>query len=211
MVSAGVEIVGEQDRPGRLAALSDGVYAIAITLLVLNIAVPAGLDPAGFRSALHGTLPQLGAYVLSFTIIAIFWDDQRRVLDLLLRTDPVLTRIALAGLGLVALLPFPTSLLARYPHEPLAVAFYSANLAAVDLAQLALLLLVWKRPHLTIVPAGRAVPDAVWSMAATIVVFLLAVPLAFLSTTAAEWFWLALVPAQLTVRIRRRWRRTRQT
>lgn len=91
---------------GRLTALSDGVFAIAMTLLVLNISVPPDLGAAAFHEALREQLPNLGAYALSFVVIAQFWRDHRYVLD---RVDASVDRgghLTLLGLGLVALLPF---------------------------------------------------------------------------------------------------------
>ncbi|MFC7511900.1 TMEM175 family protein [Streptomyces thermocarboxydus] len=56
--------------PDRLVALSDGVFAIAITLLVLDIQVPQGLDSDGFHEALRDVLPNLGAYAISLAVLA---------------------------------------------------------------------------------------------------------------------------------------------
>lgn len=57
----------------RLVALSDGIYAIAMTLLVIDVAVPAGLDDSAFHQALRNALPNLGAFALSFPLTAGFW------------------------------------------------------------------------------------------------------------------------------------------
>ncbi len=65
--------------PERLVALSDGVFAIAVTLLVLDIDVPPGLNDAGFHEALGDVLSNLGAYALSFAVLAGFWRDHRAI------------------------------------------------------------------------------------------------------------------------------------
>jgi uncharacterized membrane protein len=91
----------------RLIALSDGIYAIAMTLLVINVAIPAHLDDAAFHKALGDALPHLGAFALSFTLIAGFCRDHRRILTALPTEPAVITRLPLLGLGLVALLLFP--------------------------------------------------------------------------------------------------------
>jgi len=72
---------GEPPGPGSRPriALSDGIYAIAMTVLVLDVAVPAHLDDAAFHRALSDTLPSLGAFSLSFTLIAGFRRDHRRI------------------------------------------------------------------------------------------------------------------------------------
>ncbi|MFC9645235.1 TMEM175 family protein [Streptomyces mirabilis] len=80
-------------------ALSDGIYAIAMTLLVINVAIPAHLDDAAFHKALSDALPHLGAFALSFTLIAGFWRDHRRILTALPAEQAVITRLTLLGLG----------------------------------------------------------------------------------------------------------------
>ncbi|WP_239149468.1 TMEM175 family protein [Streptomyces sp. SID12501] len=99
------ETHSHENDPGtaRLIVLSDGVYAIAMTLLVINVAVPAHLEDAAFHRALGDALPNLGAFALSFTLIAGFWRDHRRILTALPIETALVTRLILLGLGLVAL------------------------------------------------------------------------------------------------------------
>lgn len=184
----------------RLSALSDGVFAIAMTLLVLDLSVPPGLDGPDFRHALGDAVPNLAAYVLSFGVIAQFWRDHRRILGSVTSVDTAIVTLTLLGLGLIALLPFPTSLLAEYSNEPPAVAVYSGSVALQNLVHLALVITVYRRlgedGERKSVRARRL---DVADLAATVVVFGLAVPLAFVSATAAKWFWLALLPAKHTI------------
>ncbi|UXX92635.1 TMEM175 family protein [Streptomyces sp. AD2-2] len=118
-----------------------------MTLLVINVAVPADLSDAAFHKALSGTLPSLGAFALSFTLIAGFWRDHRRILTAVPVETGVVTRLTLLGLGLVALLPFPTSLLAEYASKPDAVALYASAMAAIHTVHAALLLLTQRQVH----------------------------------------------------------------
>ncbi|WP_434587479.1 TMEM175 family protein [Streptomyces sp. A5-4] len=69
----------DQENPDRLIALSDGISATAMTLLVLDIRVTTDLDTADFRQMPHDPLPKIGAYALSFTILAALWRDHRRI------------------------------------------------------------------------------------------------------------------------------------
>ncbi|MFC9634753.1 TMEM175 family protein [Streptomyces mirabilis] len=83
-----------------------------MTLLVINVAIPAHLDDAAFHKALRDALPHLGAFALiafalSLTLIAGFWRDHRRILTPLPTEPAVITRLTLLGLDLVALLLFP--------------------------------------------------------------------------------------------------------
>lgn len=198
----------------RVEALSDGVFAIAMTLLVLDISVPAGLDSADFHKALSDVLPNIAAYALSFAVIAQFWRDHRSILGAVPRADGAVLGLTLLGLALVALLPFPTSLLAEYTEQALAVAVYSGTVAAINTVHTTLVVSV-RRSETARGPAGPADrgPRATRQRLAvdsgvTAVVFGAAVPLAFVSPAAAMWSWLTLVPLNMVIGRRRR--RTRQ-
>ncbi|HLK16481.1 MAG TPA: TMEM175 family protein [Fimbriimonadaceae bacterium] len=115
----------------RLEALSDGVFAVAITLLVLEIKVPAALGPD--QSLGHELLklwPQFLAFVLSFMSIGIMWMNHHRIFKLLARTDDGLQVVNGALLLLITFVPFPTAVFAQNlmtSHAPAAAAFYSAT------------------------------------------------------------------------------------
>ncbi|MFJ9246517.1 TMEM175 family protein [Streptomyces sp. NPDC101776] len=184
----------------RLIALSDGIFAIAMTLLVINVAVPANLADAAFHKALNDALPSLGAFALSFTLISGFWRDHRRILTALPAETTVVTRLTLLGLGLVALLPFPTGLLAEYASQPDAVALYASAMAAIHAVHVALLLLTQRQVHpAPTSPAALARRRFTAQLASSVLVFGLSIPLAFVDTKAAMWFWIALVPAHYVI------------
>ncbi|MGW6357782.1 TMEM175 family protein [Streptomyces sp. NPDC055092] len=196
-----------ENAPGaaRLIALSDGIYAIAMTLLVINVAVPAHLDDAAFHKALSDALPSLGAFALSFTLIAGFWRDHRRILTALPIDTAVVTRLILLGLGLVALLPFPTGLLAEYASQPEAVALYAGAMAAIHSVHATLLLLTQRQVHPS--PASSAAVARrrfTAQLGSSVLIFGLSVPLAFVNTEAAMWFWLTLIPAHCVLGHQRR-------
>ena len=199
----GPDADGLDDSPHRLINLSDGIFAIAMTLLVLNISVPSGLDGAQFHHALNKSWSGLGAYALSFAVIADRWRDHRRIFRLIHRTNPAVVRLTLALLGVVALLPFPTALLSNYGgSEPLAVAYYAAALGALNLLLLALFVTVWKHPRLQ----ARTVSDRF--ARAMIVDFGTATAIAGISVVVAFTvsagdgllIWIAAVPAGLAAR-----------
>ncbi|MEU6865411.1 TMEM175 family protein [Streptomyces sp. NPDC046876] len=181
----------------RLLALSDGVFAIAMTLLALDIRLPAGLDPARFERALSDVMPNVWAYGLSFLVIAAFWQGHHQIFRYVQEVDGVVIGLGLLALGLIALMPFPTTLLAQYGDRPQSVAVYSGAVAAMGAAQLALTVVLWKRPWL----GSVALPDPVArndvaDLAATVLVFATAVPLAFLSPTGAKLWWAVLIPVK---------------
>jgi TMEM175 potassium channel family protein len=106
---------GEQRqlRTGRLEAFSDGVFAIAITLLVLEIGVPSGSEDdllGAFVDQWHSYL----AYVVSFATIGLLWLEHAVITEHLERADAMLVRLNLLLLMVVSFLPFPTALIAQY-------------------------------------------------------------------------------------------------
>src|SRR6266496_3166263 len=125
---------------GRLEAFSDGVFAIAITLLVLDLAVPARnrSEPGGLAAALGHQWPSYFAYLVSFLIIGIIWVNHHTVFDTVRLVDRPVLFANLALLLFVSALPFPTRLLAEYltagSDSHLAAAVYSATMLAMGLA-----------------------------------------------------------------------------
>ncbi len=188
----------DEGSPDRLLTLSDGIYAIAMTLLVLNVEVPEGLDEAGLRHALAQLWPQLAAYVASFSLLGAFWRDHRRLFLRVRRIDGTLGRLTVASLGAVALLPFPTTVLAEYRLQTPAVALYAAAITLITALHLAIAATLRRRRHLQAEriadELGRAV---VRDLAATVIVFALSVPVAFVSPPAAVCLWVLLVPVKI--------------
>ena len=101
----------------RLIFFSDGVFAIAITLLVLNVAIPVASQVSGssdFVSLLLAALPRLFAYALSFFVIGAYWMAHQRTFHFIERYDRTLAWLNLVFLLFVALVPFPTGLISEY-------------------------------------------------------------------------------------------------
>ena len=115
----------------RVNTLVDGVFAIAMTLLVLDVRLPE--EHAGSNRALWdqiaGLAPQLAAYALSFTMLATFWLALHTLLRLCSGSDRHLVWACLAFLFFVTTLPFTASVLADHMHLALAVGLYWLNLA----------------------------------------------------------------------------------
>ncbi|MEW9518307.1 TMEM175 family protein [Streptomyces tubercidicus] len=197
MVNGGRRARDDEGSAARLLALADGVFAIAMTLLALDITVPDGLDSGGFAQALRDVMPKVWAYVLSLVVIAAFWRGHYQLFRYVRDVDGTVIRLVLLGLGLIALMPFPTTLLAEYADLPQSVAIYSGAVAAMGATQLALTLVLWKRPWLG--SAGLPDPIArndVLDLAVTVLVFAVAIPLAFVSPTGAKLWWAVLIPVR---------------
>ena len=137
-------------RPGtrrteRLQSLSDGVFAFAMTLLVLDLAIPATQQSARhLLDALLDQWPGYLGYLVSFSTVGAIWLGHNAVTDYLDRADVTLLRLNLLLMLFVALLPFPTHLLSSYLEideaERVAVTAYGITLFVTG----ALLLLLWR-------------------------------------------------------------------
>jgi len=128
-------------RTGRLEAFSDGVFAIAITLLVLDIAVPASAEAHLLRSVADLWPSYLG-YVISVSTIGGLWLGHVAITEYLERTDVGFVRLNLLLLLVIAFLPFPTKLFADYigrnSPERVAVTIYGLSLLLASMLLLAL-------------------------------------------------------------------------
>jgi TMEM175 potassium channel family protein len=141
-VRYGVFVSGDATSSGavrlaRFSAFSDGVFAIAITLLVLELAIPAGSGDRLLRAVLDQWPSYLG-YVVSFFTIGAVWIAHVAVNERLERASSWLLRLNLVLLFFVAFLPFPTRLIDEYVHEAsgerVAVTFYGLVLLAMNVA-----------------------------------------------------------------------------
>ena len=125
---------------GRLQAFSDGVFAIAITLLVLDLAVPARdqVRPGGLGAALAHQWPSYFAYLVSFLVIGIIWVNHHTMFSKVNLVDRPVLFANLALLLVVSVLPFPTRLLAEYltagSDAHTAAAIYSGTMLAMGCA-----------------------------------------------------------------------------
>jgi uncharacterized membrane protein len=142
--------VSTPDRPGlrrtaRLEAFSDGVFAIAITLLVLDLAVPITHDSEQhLLEEIGDQWPGYLGYIVSFSTVGALWLGHNAITDYLDRADITLLRLNLLLLLFVSFLPFPTRLLSEYitidRAERVAVTFYGLTLLVAG----ALLSLLWR-------------------------------------------------------------------
>ncbi len=121
----------------RTEAFSDGVFAIAATLLVLELKIPH-VDPGSLSVALLERWPSYATYVVSFLTIGIIWVNHHAVMDRIRNVNRPLLLLNLVFLMAVAAIPFPTALLADYLQaghdERLASAIYGATMALMGVA-----------------------------------------------------------------------------
>jgi uncharacterized membrane protein len=115
----------------RVTALVDGVFAIVLTLLVLDLRAPAATSRAELIADLRGLAPSMVAFLVSFIVLGIFWYGHHMEMHWIVRSDRVHLGITLAFLLTISFVPFSAALLGRNQQYPLAAAVYAANMSAV--------------------------------------------------------------------------------
>jgi uncharacterized membrane protein len=183
----------------RIVFFSDAVFAIAITLLVLDIHVPEIPDRL-VDEQLPGRLlalwPKYLSYVLSFVVILMYWMAHHITFRAIRRYDRTLIWLNSLFLMCIAFLPFPTSLLGEYGDNQLAVAIYAASVAVARL----LLTAVWwyaSSGHRLI---DESFPESTIRIylvrgLAVALAFVISIGISFFSVSAATYFWILLVVA----------------
>jgi uncharacterized membrane protein len=178
----------------RLVFFSDAVFAIAMTLLVLNIPHPApGQNVAAFLTTQDG---KFVAFFISFWVIALFWMGHHRLFRFVREYDHGLIMLNLALLFCVAFLPYPSAILGDHPTDVGATVFYAAAISVTGFASASLTWYTVIHRHFTGPLHPAMARYYVFRGLAAPLVFLLSIPLAFVNTTAAQASWYLLFVLQ---------------
>jgi uncharacterized membrane protein len=210
-VSAGPR--GNLPSVDRLLALSDGVVAIAITLLVLqlNVPSPAALTDPDSASELAAHLSkgadQLVSYVISFYVIAQFWFVHHRVFRRITGQQEGLAWWNFAFLFTITIMPFTSDLLGKFSANPLAIDIFAANLLLATVAT-ELTMIYGRRRELVTPETAQQTRAARYRVAASLFVIALSIVLAWVNPDAAKYCWLLLAVAP---RVADRWSRPQGT
>ena len=181
----------------RIVFFSDAVFAIAITLLVLNIEVPdipQGLVAQELPGQLLGLWPKYLSYVISFLVILTFWMAHHSIFSHLRSYDRSLMWLNSLFLMCVAFLPFPSALLGEYGDQQLVVVIYAASLGITRLLLSAVWWYAYDKPYLVRLDIDQGTIRAFHLRALYIpLVFLLSIAISFYSISAAIYSWVLLV------------------
>ena len=192
-----------EERPprevGRVEAFSDGVFAIAITLLSLGLVIPLHEDLA---AALGDLYPDFFALGLSFAVIGSYWVFHHRLFASVVHYDKRLVWINLLVLFFIVVMPFSTSVIADYGAQPLGVVVYTVNIVGAGLASTALTAYVFvgRRMCPSSVSDGRIRYALVRSLvvplyfAASLLLLLFSVP-----PNVVELSWLGIIAVNVIV------------
>ncbi|MBN2168824.1 MAG: DUF1211 domain-containing protein [Actinobacteria bacterium] len=199
--TTGKNIENNRRQVDRIASFSDAVFAVAITLLVLNIEIPdipEKLVNQELASDIAALWPHILALILSFVIIGFLWISHHNLFKYIEKQNGSLLWINMAILLSIVLLPFSTNVISEYGNTKIGVIIYAANYAAACLLFAAMWYFITKSPVLVSgdfnVEMGKHA-SASFLLVGT--VFLVSIGLALVNPQIAEYFWLTIIPINI--------------
>ena len=189
----------------RLCAVSDGVYAFALTLLVLDLKVPEvpGITNPQLATDLFQQLPNFFAYVISFSVVAFFWTNHHRVFQSVTRCDARALVLNFVHLLFISLAPYAASLIGHYEGDRIATIVFSANLGLASLSMNVLGQYVLAREEWrTDETGGTWVKVPLWVVYAGPGLALACIGISFVNNYAALFLWLLLPLRDLSFMLR---------
>ncbi len=187
---------------GRVLSFSDGLFAIAMTLLVVGIVVPKltdGDSVSDLADALNDLIPNFVSFFISFAVIGRYWLAHHEFIGRLKAMDNGLIGLNLVYLGFIAFLPFPTALLGNYFENPLSVATYAVTVGLVSTLEV----VMFRHAHRRDLMSEKMPEDmyrfGVIASLAPVLFFVISIPLAFLHTGLAVASWYLVVPFDTVV------------
>ncbi|HLM10542.1 MAG TPA: TMEM175 family protein [Thermoleophilaceae bacterium] len=184
---------------GRIVAFTDGVMAVAITLLVLNIEVP-DVRPEDLDDALRRLDGSLLAYVLTFALVGRFWVIHHNLFEVLERFDGRLMALNLLFLMLIALMPFGMDLVDQYPDTEVATATFATILSLASLTHWTMTTYALRKGFVHARRVDETRPFGSILALSFTSIFLLSVPVAFVSPLASKLMWAATLVLRVPLR-----------
>ncbi len=120
----------------RIETLVDGIFAIAMTLLVLSLAVPEIAGPLSetiVRSSLYDLIPKFYVFILSFVLLAVFWSMHHRAFHMIKKADNVFLWLNIIWLLFIVMVPFTQSLIGEYGDFAISHFIYNLNMVGIGL------------------------------------------------------------------------------
>jgi uncharacterized membrane protein len=182
----------------RVLAFSDGLFAIAMTLLVVGISVPVlqDADSVGdLADALNDRGEEFISFAISFAVIGRYWLAHHALFSLLKAFDRGFVGFNLLYLGFIAFLPFPTALLGEYFDNPLAIAVYAVAVAIVSGLEVVLLRHARRAGLLAAEMSDEIYRWGAGMSTLPVALFLISIPVAFIDSGWAVAVWFLNVPA----------------
>jgi len=186
---------GQTNTLARLSALTDGVYAIVITLLVLDLHAPEtpGLTEGRLLDDLQEQIPNFIAYLISFFVAACLWMNNHWILKPLEKCDYKTFWLNFAHLLFVSLIPFTASLIGRYAQDAISVILFSASLGLAGFSLMLLHRYVVTKPEWHGESTIKAWTSPSWLVTSPVTLFALgSILISFINVNVAIGLWLLL-------------------
>jgi uncharacterized membrane protein len=180
----------------RAAFFSDAVYAIAMTLLVVGIAVPHVTD-AHLGRALSNLDDSIISFFIGFFVLGYYWISHHQMFSALRAVNTPLLVVNLLYLAVVAFLPFPTAVVGVNGEAPLAFVLFAGCLAAVSVLEVAIFVCAYRYDLLRERPDAAGLRHDVIAGLIPAGFVLASIPIAFVSTRTAFLAWLLIFPAEM--------------
>lgn len=187
---------------GRLLSLSDAIFGVAMTLLVVSVVIPAGLSSREFSQALVDLLPRIGIMALSIAVAASAWLTHHRLFALVQRVDNGLLHRNIIFLGLVVFIPLPHQVLGSYASEPLAYVLYAVVLGLINAMAIVMDVHVRRRGLLRVAQTDAEFRTEIYRGLLYVGGFGLSIPLAFMLVGWTPIVWILLLPLDRLIVIR---------
>ena len=182
---------------GRVLAFSDGLFAIAMTLLIVAVAVPH-IAPEDSIDELADALNDLSSafvsFFISFAVIGRYWLAHHQFISLLDRMDQAFIGLNLVYLAFIAFLPFPTALLGEYFANPLSIVIYAISVGLVSGMEVVLFRHAYRGQLLRRQPTPYVYRYGVIASLSPLLFFAISIPVAFANTTIAVLIWFLTIP-----------------
>ncbi|WP_425568038.1 TMEM175 family protein [Rurimicrobium arvi] len=170
----------------RIQMLTDAIFAVAMTILILELKIPSGLSTANVSSEFFThTIWQLGFYFFSFVILGIFWTGSHFHHHLITETDRVSSWMNIFFLMFICIIPFSAGFINHYRHERLSIIFYALNLIMASLFNLLMLAYAWKRKYIQPYVSKADFNNARQRILFPIYIYVLVIAVSFVSTRIA--------------------------
>ncbi len=193
----------------RIEALTDGIYAVAMTLLVIELKLPAHdliHTQDDLINAVGHLLPKFLAWVISFLVLSLFWLGHHRLFQIVRHVDGKLVGLNIVQLGFASLLPFSSALSGEFGDKLFSQIFYSLNMTALSLMAILIARYIHKHPELCVHPMPESTYHAArFRVGGLIVISAVAVAIASVLPNAGNMaFMLMMIISPISRRIEAR-------
>jgi uncharacterized membrane protein len=182
----------------RIQALTDAAFAVAMTILILEIKIPAGLSSTELNKYfLEHTFSELFIYFIGFITLGVFWIGSHFHHHHLQKTDRVSSWLNILFLILICIIPFAIGFLNNYRHEKLSIIFYSIDLILASAVNFMMLWYAWKKKYIKPYYTHKDFKNAKNRILIPIYIYLATILVSYISTSIA--IYLFLIPVMLHI------------